>query len=113
MSIIPATYNFPNHYKGSTFSPISIVFNFDITGATILCQLKNSARDTQVVYEWKTGVNITVVDASTGSIVLNQINIFDKSQATYVYDLQITFADGTCQTYLKGSVNVSQDISRV
>ena len=113
MSVIPATYNFPDHYKGSTFSPISIVFNFDITGATILCQIKKSEGDSVVVHEWKTGVNITVVNASTGSIALNQINVFDKPKGSYVYDLQITFDDGTCQTYMKGNVNISQDISRV
>ena len=113
MSALPQIYNFPDHYKGSTFNATSFVFNFPITGATFLCQLKNSARDTQVVYEWKTGVNITVVDALTGSIVLNQINKFDKPKGSYVYDLQIDFGDGTSQTYVKGTLLIHQDVSRL
>lgn len=112
MSVIPAEYNFQDHYKGSTFNDIPIVFNFDITGATILCQIKKSENDSVIVYEWKTGTNITVVNASIGSISLNKVNIFDKPKGKYVYDLQIIFSDGTSETYLKGAINIIQDISR-
>lgn len=108
MSVIPAVCDFKPHYKGSTFSPRSIKFNFNITGATILCQIRKHPGST-VVHEWKTGVNITVVNATTGEIVLNQINNFDVLAGNYKYDLQITFADGTNQTYLQGAILVVQD----
>ncbi len=110
MSVLPAIYNLKTHYKGSSFSPLRIKMNFDITGADILCQIKPDVNTTPV-HEWKTGVNITVLDAPTGEFVLNQINSFDPEPCRYIYDLQITFADGTSQTYMKGKIKVIQDIT--
>lgn len=110
MSVIPGVYHLQNHYKGSSFSPLHIKINLDITGATILCQIKQDF-DSTPVYEWTTGTNITVIDAPTGEFVLNQIDSFDPEPCKYIYDLQVTFADGTCQTYLKGKIKVIQDIT--
>jgi len=110
MSVIPVIYNLQNHYKGSSFSPLRIKLNPDITGAVILCQIKPDV-DTTPVHEWKTDINITVIDALTGEFVLNQINSFDPEPCRYIYDLQITFANGTSQTYMKGKMKVIQDIT--
>lgn len=112
MSVIPQVCNFKDHYKGSTFSPRHIKFNFDITGCIILCQIRKQATYPHV-HEWKTGINITVIDLLTGEIVLEQINEFNPQIGTYEYDLQITFPDGTNQTYMKGTVFVIQDISKL
>ena len=112
MSVIPEICNFKPHYKGSTFSPRHIKFNFNITGASILCQIRQRPNQT-IIHEWKTGVNITVIDLLTGEIVLNQINSFSPNAGLYQYDLQISFIDGTNQTYLKGSVEVTQDLSKI
>jgi hypothetical protein len=35
-----AILNFPNHYKGDTFKNKQIIFNFDLTGATIKIKFK-------------------------------------------------------------------------
>ena len=110
MSAQPQTYNFQDHYKGSTLSPLAIKFNFDITGATVICQIKAQS-GSSVIHEWKTGTNITIVNATTGEIVLQQVNKFSPAAGNYVYDLQINFTDGTSQTYIKGSLKVIQDIT--
>jgi hypothetical protein len=110
MSAIPSIYNFQDHYKGSTLSPLAIKFNFDVTGAEIICQIRTQPNAT-IVHEWKTGTNITVTNALTGEIVLQQVNKFNPTAGNYVYDLQIIFADGTCQTYMKGSLKVIQDVT--
>jgi hypothetical protein len=110
MSAQPQTYNFQDHYKGSTLSPLAIKFNFDITGAEIICQVRQQPNH-PIVHEWKTGTNITVVNAVTGEIVLQQVNEFKPNAGAYIYDLQIKFVDGTNQTYMKGSLTVVQDIS--
>lgn len=112
MSAIPSNWTWNDHYKGSTFTPKNIKFNFDITGATITCQLKLQ-KGSSVIYEWKTGVNITVISLLTGQIVLNQINEFKPVAGDYVWDMQILFADGTSQTYLKGTQKVHPDITVV
>lgn len=111
MSVIPSVWKWKDHYKGSTFTPKNIKFNFNITGAVITCQLK-APQGSLVTYEWKTGVNITVVNLLTGEIVLNQINEFKPSAGGYIWDLQIKFVDGTGNTYLKGSQQVVQDITQ-
>ena len=110
MSIIPAIYNFEYHYKGSSILPLHIKTNFDITGAIITCQIKLEA-NTPAIHEWKTGTNITIISAITGEFTLNQVDVFDPEPGKYIYDLQITFADGTSETYMKGKICVIQDIT--
>ena len=110
MSAIPSDWTWKDHYKGSTFASKKIKFNFDITGATINCQLK-LGQGTNVIYEWKTGINITVLNILTGEIALNQINEFNPAANNYIWDLQIKFANGTSQTYIKGTQKVIQDIT--
>jgi hypothetical protein len=110
MSVIPAAYNLENHYRGSSISPLHIKLNIDITNAEILCQIKAEV-NTTAIHEWKTGTNITIIDAQTGEFILNQVNVFDPEPCIYIYDLQVTFADGTSQTYLKGKIKVFQDIT--
>lgn len=110
MSVIPAIYNLQNHYRGSSFTPVRIKLNFNITGAEIICQIKPDV-NSAAVHEWKTGVNITVVNASQGEFFLNQIDEFSPEAGRYIYDLQVTLANGTSQTYLKGKIKVIQDIT--
>lgn len=110
MSVIPKVYNLAPHYKGSSFSPLHIKLNFDITGAVIICQIKPDV-DSPAIHQWITGTNITVIDAPTGEFVLDQINSFNPNPCRYIYDLQVTLANGTSQTYLKGKIKVIQDIT--
>ena len=110
MSAIPSLWDWKDHYKGSTFASKKIKFNFDITGATIICQLK-AGLGTIITYEWKTGINITVINSLTGEIVLNQINEFNPTAGSYIWDLQVKFSNGTSQTYIKGTQKVIQDIT--
>jgi hypothetical protein len=110
MSVIPAICNFKDHYKGSTFTARKIKFNFNITGAIITCQIRQQP-GSPIIYEWKTGVNITVLDYLTGEIVLNQIEDFKPIAGNYVSDVQVKFANGTIQTYLKGGLRVFQDVT--
>lgn len=110
MSVIPVIYNFKNHYKGSSFLALRVKLNFDITGATILCQIRPDINSTPV-HEWRTEINITIINASIGDFVLNQINSFDPPPCRYIYDLQVVLANGTSQTYLRGKLKVIQDIT--
>ena len=110
MSAIPKEWIWRDHYKGSTFTPKKIKFNFDITGVVITCQLKPLG-STKVIYEWKTGVNITILDLLTGEIILNKINKFAPTAGNYVYDIQMDFVDLVNETYIRGTQKVIQDIT--
>ena len=52
-----------------------------------------------------------VLNILTGEIALNQINEFNPAANNYIWDLQIKFANGTSQTYIKGTQKVIQDIT--
>jgi hypothetical protein len=110
MSVIPSKYNLKDHYRGSTFTALPIKFNFDITGATILTQIRRQP-NAEVIHEWLTGTNITVNNASTGDVVLQKILDFSPDPAVYDYDVKITFPDGVTETYIKGNIKVIQNIS--
>ncbi len=88
MSAIPAILPEILHYKGSTFRPISIKYNYDMTGCTFLCQIK-SALGSSVIHEWKSGVNITVVDITIGHIILDKIYKFNPTAGKYVFDIEV------------------------
>jgi len=109
VGVIAAIYNFPTHRRGDTFTDKNIKFNFDITGADILVQFRTNTKGS-AVFEWRTGVNITVLDATNGEIVLNQ-TVLNPPAQRYYYDLQITFANGVRFTYLTGQMLITQDIS--
>lgn len=110
MSVIPAKYDFKDHYRGSTFAALPIKFNFDITGATVLCQIRKQAHG-DIIHEWKTGVNITNNNLLTGDIVLQKIVDFAPEPLNYEYDVRIYFANDDVETYMKGFVKVIQNIS--
>jgi hypothetical protein len=111
MSAQPKTWKWKDHYKGSTFSAKSIKFNFDITGVTIICQLKAQS-GSSVIHEWKSGVNITVLDALIGHVVLNQIYKFKPAAGNYIFDVETDKPiNQDDQTYISGTLKVVQDIT--
>ena len=100
MSIIPQIKSRKDHYKGSTLLPLNIKFNFDITGATITCTVR-AVQGSSIIYEWKTGINITIVNLVTGEIILNQIDEFNPAVGNYIHSINIKFANGTSEPYAK------------
>ncbi len=113
MSFIPAKYDFPDHYKGTTLCSKQFDFNFDITGVDILCQIKKKPTDKDFIYSWESGVNITIIDSLSGIFVLDQVNEFNKPVGEYCYDLRLFFPDGTNFVYIQGGFRIVQNISRV
>lgn len=111
MSAIPAILPEILHYKGSDFNAISIKYNFDMTGYSFLCQIKPVGGGV-TVHEWKTGVNITVVNAAIGHIILNGIYKFKPAAGNYIFDIETDnpLAQKN-QSFIRGSIKVIQDIS--
>jgi hypothetical protein len=54
---------------------------------------------------------ISIIDAVNGRITMNS-KIIDVAPATYIFDCQITFADGRVQTYFAGTIIIEQDITK-
>jgi hypothetical protein len=54
---------------------------------------------------------ITITNAAGGLFKINQ-QIINIPEFNYIYDIQITFADGTVKTWVEGNFVVKCDITR-
>lgn len=108
--------NFSNT-KGDTFNevPFQIKINdvsVDLTGAIIKMQLKTKAIDTCAALTLISTANagLTITGALSGLFKINE-QIIDIPVFNYLYDIQITFSDGTVKTWIKGNFNITPEIT--
>ena len=104
------TVNF-THKRGDTFyqTPINIQVNsvdLDLTGATILMQLRKEAGGVVMFTP-----ALTITDALGGDFQIDE-QIINISACTYQYDIQITLSDDTVVTWISGLFIINNDISR-
>jgi hypothetical protein len=113
--MIPANLDF-EHYKGDTFLevPFEILIDavpLDLTDALIKMQLRRKY-EKDIVLEFSTINNkIEIVDASLGTFKIVE-QIINIEAFEYIYDLQITLANGVVDTYIKGKFNIVNDVTR-
>lgn len=84
----------------------------DLTGATILLQIKKSASDDTPVLEFTETDGITITDAANGEFQIDEV-IIDICPKIYKYDIQITLSSGKVKTFIEGDFTVTSDISRI
>jgi hypothetical protein len=104
------TVNF-THKRGDTFAevPINIKINnvdLDLTGSTILMQLRKEAGGIVAFTPSLT------IEAGTGGNFSIDEQIIDIPACNYKYDIQITLADDTVSTWISGLFSINDDISR-
>lgn len=104
------TVNF-THKRGDTFyqTPINIQVNsvdLDLTGATILMQLRKEAGGVVMFTP-----ALTITDALGGDFQIDE-QIINIPACTYQYDIQITLSDDTVVTWISGLFIINDDISR-
>lgn len=111
------TYNIPDQYRNDTFD--GLVFSLknsidetpiDLTGASIKVQFRHNTSRNFVIKELNIGTGITILDAAGGRLAFDTF-IVDWQASNYVYDIEVTFADGRIKTYVKGSWKIIQDIT--
>jgi hypothetical protein len=101
-----------NQYrKGDTFDGRKIKFPFDLTGASILIQFRETPQSS-VAFEFKTIDNTLRVPEPNNGEVFMYPRDMDYPAATYKYDIQITFASGRTKTYAADKLIIFPDISR-
>lgn len=110
---LPGTYNIRARLAGDTWPGLSFTITVnevpvDFTGCTVDMAFKRRSRLGKL--EWllssETGA-ITVDD----NIITVTPRLLTLKPDSYVYDLQVTFSDGTVRTYVKGSFQVLSDIT--
>lgn len=113
-----ATTVLNSHKRGDTFlgiSEIEVLINglaLDLTGASVLMQLKKVAGSDTVAKEFSTdNALITITDATAGKIAIESC-IIDILPFNYVYDIEVTLASGRVLTVLEGTWEITSDVSR-
>ena len=109
----PAQYNvqiWRNDTWAQVFSIISNDVAIDLSGSTILIQVRKTAKSSDVALTLQTGSSITIGGAFNNEIILNKV--VNIEAGNYVYDMNVTFPSGMVKTYIYGSFLVQEDISR-
>lgn len=117
--MIPGEYNFPAHTRGDTFNGHSFTITLNavavnFTGAVITIQFRRKPGSTPVL-EWLTsdgsitisgaGNNVITMTAKTGVQM-------EVEPGSYEYDINVVLASGVTNTYVKGTIEIVDDISR-
>ena len=106
-----------SHIKGDTFEAVNfaVVKNavaLSLTGAVIKMQLKKECNGVAILALTSVAsAGLTITNAAGGLFKINQ-QIINIAEFNYIYDIQITFADGTVKTWVEGNFVVKCDITR-
>lgn len=105
-------FNLPDHRTGDTFRAIDIALKIngeavDLTGASVLAQVRTAPDSAVVAMTLSTSIH----NASTGLLRINEQAV-NLAAGMYYYDLQITMPTGFRETYLTGSWQILQDVTR-
>ncbi len=108
------TYNFPDAVAGDNYSDklFEIKLNnvaADLTGAAIKMRLFNGYYDPVELTTVNSKIVITDAVAGKFKVVFGKISM---QPAIYKYDIEITFADGTVKTWIKGNLKILADITK-
>lgn len=110
----PAQYNIKiwrNDTWAQTFALLADTTPIDLSGSTILIQIRPTPASESVVLTLSTATNtITIGGANRNQITLNKK--VEVTAGSYVYDMNVTFPSGEVKTYLWGNFIVSEDISK-
>lgn len=111
--IIAADHNF-KVYKGDTFEAVLTFTDengtaIDLSGATLLMQIKSNKTDSTSEVELTEGDGLTVSGGSNNIVTI--FSNHDLDAGRYTYDFQATTGSRVV-TYLKGFITVYQDVTR-
>ena len=111
-----ATYNFPDHIKGDTFSGVQfeVLVNaiaLDLTDADITMQIReNYSTANKIEFSTDNG-KLEITDAVAGKFTFKE-QIIDVAPKKYVYNIQILLPNGKKHTYIKGVWVIYCDVTR-
>ncbi len=111
----PAQYNvkiWRNDTWSQTFAILADTTPVDLTGCTILIQVRPAPASASVVLTLTSAnSSISIGGANRNQITLNKI--VDVAAGSYVYDMNVTFPSGEVKTYIWGNFIVQEDITKV
>ena len=103
--------------QGDTWQGLTVQFLIssvpvNLTGASILMQLRKTFCDSTVALEFSTGNSTIVIDNPlTGHFSVEPI-IISINPRQYVYDIQVTLASGRVITIIEGNFTITPTVTR-
>ena len=121
MAYFPTTYNLAL-YEGDTVD-FDVTYKegdegaevgIALTGSTLLCQIREDATDVATAAVFTVTADADqVTNPGLMNVVLDETNAELLTGGTaYVYDLEITWANGNIQTIIRGAITVEPGVSR-
>jgi len=114
---LPERYCLPSILTGDTFPGLT-VDSITINGAAPTSALASVRMDfrtapaaTSADLSLSNGSGITIDDAANYGFTVDAFDVA-LDPALYYFDIETTDADGTIRTYLKGTWQVSRDVTR-
>ncbi len=106
-----STYDIKKHKKGDTWNGGTFTLEVnaapaDLTDAAITSTFRDPNGDPRATFSVDDGITIT--DAAAGEFKFDK-QVINWPAATYIYDIQITFANGDVKTYIAGTWPICQD----
>jgi hypothetical protein len=101
-----------SHWRGDTWVK-TFTFTqggvaYSLAGATPLIHIRKKPDSADTLLVIDTEISVGGVDNNVVSVSVD----FDIAAGSYFWDLQLVFADGTTRTFLWGSFELTQDITR-
>ena len=105
-------FNLPDHRTGDTFRAIDIRISIndapvDLTGATALVQVRTEPTASTVSMTLSTSIH----NPTQGLLKINEQAV-TLASGLYYYELQITMPGGFRESYLTGTWQILQDVTR-
>lgn len=104
--------------RGDTWGGIGFVeliqdeVPMDLTGASVLMQMRRKPSHGLVVAEWTTEDDSIVIQDAANGILRVMPKLMDVPAKCYHWDLEVTFANGRVLTVLTGIWEIEGDSSR-
>ena len=108
--------NLPNHKTGDTFAGYR--FNatdesgvaYDLTGATLSIKFRRGSYEGTITDTFSIGDGLTWITQSSGTFKIDR-QVINFTPDKYFYEIQITLADTTVISPVKGTWTIKQQIT--
>ena len=112
------TYNYADLIKTSNTEDIILTLTnengaaIDLTGITAVAPFRYGNETGRLQQSLSIGAGITIVDATAGKIQIDSF-VADFEVGLYYYDVKLIFNASRVKTYIKGSINILQNVSTI
>ena len=108
--------NLPNHTSGDTFAGYR--FNaldedgaaYDLTGCTVSAVFRYGSNSGTITDTFTIGDGLAWIDQAAGTFKINQ-QVISWTEGKYYYEIEITLADTTTQSPIKGTWTIKPQIN--